>query len=258
MITERAGHASEIVRQAGLDHDAVFVLGGDGTVMEVVSVLAGTDRPVGVLPGGTGNLLAGALGIPASVPRSVQALLAGDVQRIDLARFSTGEYFAVAAGLGIDAAMVAATEATAWKRRFGLAAYVWTAARAALQRDEFDLRAEVDGSLVSVRATLAMVANSGTLFRGLMLLGPDISTHDGTLDLCVFSPSSALDVFGIIWRVMRKDFRPHPGMRFWKGKRIRLVSVPPRAVQADGELVGVTPVEIDVAPGAASLLIPRR
>ena len=257
MITERAGHASEIVRQAGLEHDAVFVLGGDGTVMEVVSVLAGTDRPVGVLPGGTGNLLAGALGIPASVPRAVQALLAGDVHRIDLARFSNGDYFAVAAGLGIDAAMVAATAATAWKRRFGLVAYVWTAARAALVRDEFELFADVDDTPVRARASLAMVANSGTLFRGLMLLGPDISTHDGTLDLCVFSPSSAQDVFGIIWRVMRKDFRPHPRMRFWKGKRIRLASDPPRAVQADGELVGVTPVEIEVAPGAAALLIPR-
>jgi diacylglycerol kinase family enzyme len=77
------------------------------------------------------------------------------------------------------------------------------------------------------------------------------------LDLCVFSPNSVADVVSIIGRAWRKDFRPHPRMRFFKARRILLDSQPPRAVQADGDVIGVTPIEIDVAPGAATFLLPR-
>jgi len=255
-VTERPGHAAEIVRQAATAHDAVFVLGGDGTVMEAVTALAGTQQPIGVLPGGTGNLIAGALSIPTRIPRAVRALLAGAHQRVDLARFSTGAYFAFAAGVGIDASMIATTPRIS-KRRWGVLAYVLTAWRAALRREEFELIATVDGRQLRTRASLAMVANSGSLFGGLFRIGPDISAHDGSLDLCVFSPSSAIDLFVIVWRVFRKDFRPHARMCFFKAKRIRIDSNPRRSVQADGELVGTTPVEIEVAPLAATFLVPQ-
>jgi hypothetical protein len=85
----------------------VFALGGDGTVMEVAGALSGGDTPIGVLAGGTGNLIARALGIPLSVKRAVPALLDGGELRIDLGRFDSGRRFAIAAGVGIDAAMVA-------------------------------------------------------------------------------------------------------------------------------------------------------
>jgi diacylglycerol kinase (ATP) len=255
--TERGRHASDIVRHRASSFDAVFVLGGDGTVMQCVGALAGTERPVGVLPGGTGNLIAGALGIPANVTRAVRALMSGQSRRLDLARLGSGAYFAFAAGLGIDASMVAAA-GRASKRRWGMLAYVLTAANAAFRREDFDLVATVDGRELRTRASLAMVANAGALFRGLFVVGPDVSADDGTLDLCVFSPTSATDVVGIAWRILRKDFRPHPRMRFLKGKRICLASDPPRSFQADGDIIGMTPVEIDVAPLAATFLVPRR
>ena len=268
LLTERPGHATELVRQAGIAHDAVFVLGGDGTVMETVSALAYSNRPVGVLPGGTGNLIAGVLGIPSRIPRAVRALLAGTFQPWDLARFESANrdggagkrgYFAFAAGLGIDVSMITATSSI-WKRRLGVAAYVFNAALAALRRDELDLTATVDGTELQFPAALAMVVNSGSLFGGSFLIGPGISANDGTLDLCVFSPKSAMDVFRIAWRVWRKDFRPppHPRMRYLKGRRIRLVSEPPREVQADGTIIGWSPIDIDIAPLAATFLLPRR
>ena len=91
------------------DYDAVFTLGGDGTAMEVAGALALSGIPIGVLAGGTGNLLGRALGIPRSVKRAVPMLLAGEVRRIDLG-IVRGRHFAVAAGVGIDAAMVEETQ----------------------------------------------------------------------------------------------------------------------------------------------------
>ena len=84
MLTERAGHAGELTVMHGRNYDVVFALGGDGTAMEVAGSLAGSGVPIGVLPGGTGNLLARALGIPRHVARAVPALLHGGVRRIDL------------------------------------------------------------------------------------------------------------------------------------------------------------------------------
>ena len=85
-LTERAGHAAELAMAHGEHYDAVFALGGDGTAMEVVSALAPDGPPVGVLPGGTGNLLARALGIPMGIRGAVHALIGGSEARHDLGR----------------------------------------------------------------------------------------------------------------------------------------------------------------------------
>src|SRR5690606_31305356 len=135
------GHAAELAREGVVDADAVFVLGGDGAVMEVVGALADTGKPVGVLPGGTGNLVARMLGVPLDLPTAVRALLAGGPRQLDLGRFSTGEYFAFAAGAGIDADMVLKTTALA-KRRLGVLGYTVVAARSALRMDAFDVCAD--------------------------------------------------------------------------------------------------------------------
>lgn len=257
IVSKRPGHLAELVRQIDGAVDAVFVLGGDGTVMEVVSALAGTRVPVGVLPGGTGNLIAGALGVPRGVARATRVLLRGQPRQYDLGRLGRGRYFAFAAGVGIDATMVMETS-PGFKRRLGQLAYTLTAVRSALRRDVFHLVATIDGTEVRERATLAMVANFGTLFGNVVQFAPDVAPDDGRFTLCVFAPRGTADVLGITWRLLRRDFRPHPAMRFVPGTSIRLSCDPPHAVQADGDLVGTTPLEITVAPLAATFLVPAR
>ena len=148
LFTERPGHAAELAAAHASRYDAVFALGGDGTVMEVAGALAGTDVRIGVLAGGTGNLLARALGIPLTIDHAVASLVSGDEARIDIGRFDSGRRFAIAAGVGIDAAMVA--ETPSWlKRRLGVLAYAIIATKAALRavlkREFFEARVIVDG-----------------------------------------------------------------------------------------------------------------
>src|SRR5437868_3249381 len=89
IFTERPGHAAEIVAERSAGYDAVFTLGGDGTAMEAASALAGTMRPLGVLAGGTGNLLARAVGIPLDPKRAIPMLLGGEELHIDLGRIAS-------------------------------------------------------------------------------------------------------------------------------------------------------------------------
>lgn len=256
VFTEHPGHAALIAFDTRADYDALFTLGGDGTVMEVLGVLAGRDIPVGVLPGGTGNLLARALDIPLNLRRAVTRLVAGEVKRVDLGALANGRVFAFAAGVGIDATMVARTSGRK-KRTFGVLAYMATAASASFRLDSFTMQAKVDGVSHTFQATAALVANFGSVLSGLIRLGPGISPDDGMLDLCVFSPRNVTDALRLGWRIARKDFSADPAMHFLKGRTIRIETDLPRPAQADGEMIGMTPLDAHVLPLAARLLVPR-
>lgn len=261
-LTERPGHALEIAAELGAGFDAVFALGGDGTAMEVAGGLVGRGVPMGVLAGGTGNLLARALGIPISIQKAVDALLDGDVLACDLGRFTGGQRFAVAAGVGIDARMVALTPR--WlKRRLGVLAYWVTAGRAAFgavltRRGRFRVRLTVDGVVEERPAVMAMIANFGAVLDDLITFGPGIRYDDGVLDAIVYSPDSLWDAAVILWRLMRKDFRTTPHVLYRSGRHISIETFPPQPVQADGELLGIVPFEVETEPRAALVLIPSR
>jgi diacylglycerol kinase (ATP) len=256
MITERPGHGRELCTKYAAQYDAVFTLGGDGTAMEIVSALAGTSKPVGVLPGGTGNLIARALGTPMLMRHAVRALLGGDVKQVDLGVLGDGRHFAFAAGVGIDARMIEATPP--WlKRKIGVLAYVITAGKALLRNEKFLLRATVDGETIEREAVSVMVTNFGAVLHDRLTLGPGIRQDDGKLDLCVFSPNTVWDGLRILWRLARKDFRNDPCMLFRSGAHFRIETDPASPAQADGELIGKTPFDVRVQPLAATLLTPK-
>lgn len=260
VFTERPGHAAELALEHAPHYDAVFALGGDGTVMEVAGALAGTQTPVGVLAAGTGNLLARALGIPLSVRRAVPSLLDGDELLIDLGRFDSGRRFAIAAGVGVDASMVA--ETPGWlKRRLGVLAYTMMGTRAALRavgrRESFLTRLVIDGTAYERTAVAVMVANFGAVLGRRITLGPGIRTDDGLLDVCVFSPQTVGDAVRIMTRLLRQDFASDPCMLYLRGRDLRVETTPGRPWQADGELMGTTPFHVVVEPLAARLLVPR-
>lgn len=260
VLTEQPGHGADVAIARHKDYDAVFALGGDGTVMEVAGALAGSGRPVGVLAGGTGNLVARALGIPLRIRRAVPALLDGEQIVIDLGRLDSGRHFAIAAGVGIDAAMLRGTP-TWLKRRLGVLAYTimgtWAALRAVVFRHFFHVRLTVDGRVFERRAAAAMIANFGAVLGNRITLGPEILIDDGLLDGCIFAPRTLRDAIRIAWRMLRKDFSTDPCMVYCRGTTIRLETDPPLQVQADGELLGTTPVIAVAEPLAARLLVPR-
>ena len=264
VFTERSGHAAEIVSERSAAYDAVFTLGGDGTAMEAAGALAGTMRPLGVLAGGTGNLLARAVGIPLDPKRAVPKLLGGEELHIDLGRILGTDpvrHFAVAAGVGIDAAMVA--ETPSWlKRRLGVLAYTITATRAAvravLRREFFQVRLTVDGEVFESAAAAVMIANFGAVLSDRITFGPGIRYDDGVLDACLYSPRNLRDATRIMWRLLWRDFSSDAAMLYRSGRRIRIETEPRRMAQADGELLGMTPLEVEIAPRAVRLLVPNQ
>ena len=258
VVTSHQGHAAMVAVERARDFAAVLTLGGDGTAMEVIGALAGTGTPVGVLPGGTGNLVARALRTPRRIELAVRALLHGDVAAVDLGYIPESKRrFAFSSGVGVDARMIDETNPET-KRRFGIGAYIHTGVRVGLSRRPFRVRVDVDGFAVEREATSLMVANFGTVLDRLFVLGPGIVQDDGRLDLCVFSPRHAPDVVRIAWRLFRRDFGSDDALFYRSGREFRIECDPPQLYQADGELLGTTPYSVRVEPLAARLLVPKR
>ena len=186
---------------------------------------------------------------------AISALLAGREARIDLGRLTDGRHFAIGLGVGIDEAMIAGASPR-MKKRVGVFAYVWSALKAGLRMDHFDVRLTVDGRTHACRASSVLITNLGSVLGGWIHFGETILHDDGLLHAFVFSPDSTLDALRIFARMLRGRVAADPQAFYTSGREFRLETDPPRRVQADGELLDVTPVEISVQPRAGRVLVP--
>lgn len=241
--------------------DVVAVFGGDGTTMQAAAALVGTDVALGVIPGGTGNLLAGNLRIPASPARAARALVSGKPRRFDLGRMERPggtQYFAVACGAGYDARVMAGT-LSEQKRKWGMAAYVATTLRLIGDIRSADHIITVDGVEYEAHAAMVLVANCGEVIPPFVRLRPGITPDDGLLDVIVMQANSFGQSVRAVWDLLR-DAPAGEGDRtfvgFTRGREVRVESHPVEPVQLDGEPGGVTPFTATVVPGAISILVP--
>ncbi len=241
--------------------DLVAVFGGDGTTMQAAAALVGTDVALGLVPGGTGNLLAGNLRIPASPARAAEVLVRGRTRRLDLGRMerpSGTHYFAVACGAGMDAKVMAATQSV-HKRRWGMAAYVATTLRLIVDVRSTPHHITVDGAEYDANAAMVLVANCGEVFPPWVRLGAGIRPDDGLLDVVVMRADSVGQSVRAVWELLRAGpVPPGPGglVGYARGREITVRTEAPEPVQLDGEPDGHTPFTATVVPGAIRVVAP--
>ena len=260
-VTTGPGDARELARQgveAGVDVIAVF--GGDGTTMQAVASMVGTGVPLALIPGGTGNLLAGNLRIPGNPTSAARILMTGRRRIIDLGRVILPDgvhYFGVACGAGIDARVMGET-AAANKRRWGIGAYFATTFRVLPDLASTPCRITVDGELLEVKCALALIMNCGEMIPPLVRVRPEISPEDGLLDLVTVTADSAWEGLRGLYRVVadgrRTTIRDTPYLRYARGTRFTIESECPMPVQFDGDPVGTTPITAEVMPRALTVL----
>jgi diacylglycerol kinase (ATP) len=256
-----------IVREAlNRGCDPIIAAGGDGTVSIVADVLVGTSAHLIIFPLGTANVLARELGIPIELDGSSRlgagrvnpGSLAGRhhaVVEIDAMRVNGRHYF-TQIGVGIDSLMIRDTTVE-HKRRFGRLAYIWTALSTLVGFQPRKYYVTVDGRKIDVKASQVLVANTGMMGQPGLRWGPDIRPDDARLDVCIAQARSLLDYAGLFWHVVKGSQKQSPNVRYEVASRSVIIEAKhPLPVQADGEILGPTPVAVEVVPRALKVVVP--
>ncbi len=248
--------AKDLAAQAVQDGASLLaVSGGDGTVMEAMSALVGTDIPIAVLPAGTGNLLSINLGIPTTVPDAVHVALSGKPYALDLARTAEGRYFAIMGGMGMDAQMIADTDREA-KNKLGKWAYFRAAFKNLPRRRAFiDIYLDDDPPLRR-RAKTVLLANMGKITGGLAVL-PTASPNDGLLDVGIVKAATLAHWAHLAGSALLGRAHQDSSLEVHQAKKVTLKPRRTQPVQFDGEDGGRTDsLTVEIVPQAVCVLIP--
>jgi diacylglycerol kinase (ATP) len=211
--------------------ECVIACGGDGTVRAVADALAGSGVHLGVVPFGTGNLLAKNVGLPEGFD-AIPIAMSSSARKFDVGVIN-GERFAVMAGTGLDALMIRDASSTV-KERVGSLAYVLSALRN-LRAGQVDVEVTVDGSpWFSGPSAMVLIGNLGQITGGLDVF-PDAASDDGLLDIAVLTPERARDWLTIGQRLVRNAPQPEGLVRRTQATDITIELAEPTPWELDGE-----------------------
>jgi diacylglycerol kinase family enzyme len=263
--TSPAEDGSGLTRRAvAAGASLVFAAGGDGTVRACAQALAGTGIPLAIVPLGTANLTARALGIPARADRAIDAGFRGRDRVIDLALASLegadhgagGIGFTAMAGIGLDAAVVEAARSPD-KHRLGWVAYA-LAGLAHLRMPAADFAVRLDGGEpLRRRARCVVVGNAGLLPGGFVLL-PAARLDDGRLDVGILAPAGAFGWPRAAARVLARSRRSDRTLERFQARRVEIAAAADLPRQVDGEVVAAgRTLAVSVCPGALTVRQPR-
>lgn len=255
--TSGPDHCREIACRALAEEiDVFFVLGGDGTLRVAASVLAGSDVAIGALPGGTTNVVAGALGLPGDPVAAARALLSAEPTFLDLGQ-SDGEPFLMQLSGGLDAQIMAHVD-RATKKLLGKGAVAIAGVREWFRYRFPRFTFEIDGDASrAVEATGFVVANLPQ-YAGQFILVPGASGFDRKLELLLFHGRRRRDAAGFAVALARGRHLERRDVEVRSFTHLRIVSPPSLQLQADGDaFVAAAPLTVTLAPQRLQILAPR-
>jgi len=265
--TKSGAHTIEVAKQASAEKkDAVFAVGGDGTIGNVVNGLAGTETALGVLPAGTANVWSMELGLtpftwthPWVLKKNVSILASAPCYTVDVG--VCNQYsFMMWAGIGLDALTIHSLEPRVRLEKFlampeYTAKTIWNAA----QWSGMKLRLWVDGKEVEGQFILAVATNIRHYMGGLSNLSPDAYLDDGLLDLWLFKGSNLGDALRHAYDLWRGNHETSDAVRCIPFRSLQVETDSPFWLQTDGEPRGsMQKAEIKIQSRALKMLMPPR
>jgi len=269
-ITLDHGDAERFAKQAAQsgEYDLIVSYGGDGTVMEVANGMIGSDVPLAILPGGTGNALASELGISQQLRPAVELICDETQQLRHIDAGKIGErYFFLRAGMGLGVSLVEKADREL-KNRFGFLAYFFSALDVIQHPERATYRLTLDGEEMAHQGVACMIANSGYMGKFNFKLSSKIVPDDGLLDVLVLNDDldSTLAMAASIidleeraagWNIIDHE-QYQAAMRHWQVKEAVIEVDPAQAIRGDGEDFGETPLTVQVVPQAIQIVTPTR
>jgi diacylglycerol kinase (ATP) len=244
--------------------ELLVVVGGDGSVNEVVNGIAGADGvEIAVVPCGTGWDIARTYGIPHALDAAVEVALAGTVRVVDLGlvSFRTWEgaedraHFANVASAGISGAIAQRANDSS-KALGGKISYYWATLSVFWRWQPGEMRVSVDEEPRSGKMLDALVANGRYLGGGMMML-PEAEPDDGLFDVLLIGEITKRDLLLTLPKSYRGKHLPHPRLEVLRGRVVTVDADRPLPIEIDGEQPGTTPARFEIVPQALRIRVPR-
>lgn len=253
-------HAAELVRQIAKTQkiDVLAVVGGDGTVQSMIHALIGRNIPLGIIPAGSGNDLARGLKIPLNPKEALHYLLTGGTKKIDIIQIGD-QYCMTVVGIGMDGKVAQTVNRSRYKKWFnvfklGHLSYVLSLFQVLLHYRPAKATIKINGKeWVFQNIWLIAVANFPN-YGGGMIICPGACHYDGEFHICIVDGLSRWELLRIFPAVFRGKHIHHPGVTLLKGKTIEVISDSPMPAHGDGEMMGETPMKIDILPEALPVI----
>lgn len=255
VVSEHPGHLADAARAAG---DALLVVvGGDGTVNEVVNGAAGGGAEIAVLPNGTGQDFGRTYGIPARFDEAVRIALHGETRTIDLGRvtYDGGErYFANVGSVGMSGAVAERANVTS-KALGGRVTFFYVLTRVFLAWRNTEVTVTFDGGERRGHMHDVIVAN-GIWHGGGMKLAPGAAPDDGLFEVVLIGDVGKVDFATTAPKLYSGGHVSHPKVEVLRSARVRVESAEPLPIELDGEQVGRTPVTFEIVRDALRVRVP--
>jgi YegS/Rv2252/BmrU family lipid kinase len=265
LISEEPGGLTSLAREAiAGGAERLVVVGGDGSVNEVVNGLAGaSDVEVAVIARGTGWDFVRTHGIPRDLEQAVDIALRGEIRAIDLglvtfrtwAGAESRSHFANVASAGISGAIAQRANETS-KALGGKISYYWSTLAVFVRWQTGEMRITVDEESRAGKIIDVLVANGRYLAGGMMML-PEAEPDDGLFDVLVIGDVTKRDLLVTLPKSYRGKHLPHPRLEVLRGRVVTVDADEPLPIELDGEQPGTTPARFEVVPRALRLRVPR-
>ena len=236
--------------------DVFVAAGGDGTVSAVASALAWSGIPLLIIPCGTGNGLARDLKLPLKLEKAADLLDHPDhVHAVDGIKIGERLYL-LNVSAGLTPAALKLTDRRE-KQRFGRLAYIFAGFRALLGIQPVTFQLKIDGKQHEIRASEMILMNSISLGSTGRFLELGIENDDGVMDLIIIQSRTVLDYLRVFWNFLLRRPQTDPDVkRFPVYSSLTIDASQSLEVQADGDLIGYTPLHIEVCPQAIMMIVP--
>ena len=239
--------------------DSIIVSGGDGTISTAAGALVQKDIPLGIIPRGTANALASALGIPDNIESACKVILNGYKHTIDAA-FCNGKPLVLLAGIGLEAETIEDTSREA-KDRWGALAYLMSGIKKLQNFQKFQVEIETEEKIIRTVAGAVTIANAAPV-TSILAQGPaNIIDNDGVLDVTVIAVENWTEGLAASSHLLQTGLRGAPVERddigYFRAKSLKINTQPAQKVVLDGEIIGETPVEINCIPKSLTILLPK-
>jgi diacylglycerol kinase (ATP) len=265
LFSERSGELGRLAGEAAAGGATLLVVvGGDGTVNEVVNGLVTIEEPppIAIVPRGTGWDFVRTFDIPRNVEQAARVALAGNEREVDVGLVTFRSWagdemraaFANAASAGMSGAIAARANETT-KALGGKASYLWATFRVFAAWSPTAVRLTVDGERREGRMTDVVVAN-GRFLGGGMKICPEAEPDDGLFDVLTIGDVTKRDLVVTMPKIYRGTHLPHPKGELLRGRTVTIEADEQLPIQLDGEQPGTTPARFEVLPRAIRIRVP--